>query len=612
MSEQQTYIKNPEFASSFRQKIFIVLVVFTASIFILRLGYLQIIMGGTYQNKSRVQNIKQSWVEPLRGNIFDRNGKPMVSSEPSFTIALTTNDFHKARLNLLASIIQMDTSEILQIIEKQKYHSPFQPIKILRDIDFDIVSRIEEYSDMLPGVEVIVESKRLYNFVGNMSHILGYTREVTSEQLKDKKYLNMGDLIGQSGIEQSYDHLLRGQKGIKYIAIKRDGDRTIDSNNRLTEGLSEVPVNNGFDLFLTIDKSLQERAEAILKNRRGSAVAIDPQNGEVLCLVSKPDYDPRKFAGRVPADIYSALRDDPGKPLYNRAIQSIYPPGSTWKMLVGLAALQEGLINENSTIYCGGSLAFGNRSYACHGAHGQVNIHRAIQASCNVFFYNLGLKLGIEKLSAYAKQFGFGERTHIDIPHEGKGIMPTIEWLIKKYQKREWIPKGLNVNYGIGQGEISVTPLQMAVYCATLANGGTVFQPHLVRTVYNNILGKNEYVDYAQKKIKIEPRYFKAIQNGMFAVVNIPGGTAGVAKIPGVNVAGKTGTAQNPHGRDHSWFICYAPAENPKIAIAVIVENAGFGSTVAAPIARDLVAHYLGVKLYTATPSDSLETELPE
>jgi penicillin-binding protein 2 len=602
MAAKNLYISNPEFASKSRKRIFVALILLIGTIFVVRLAFLQIIKGGSYRSESRVQAIKEDVVEPFRGNMYDRNGILMVHNEPSFTVTLTVNDFHRERLPLLASILKMDTTEIIRIIKKHKHSSIFQGIKIARDIDFNTVSLLEEYNDLLPGVDVIVESKRLYNFDCNMSHLLGYTREVTRRQLDQMSYLRLGDLIGQSGVEQSYDVFLRGQKGVNFVAISRNGEKIA----RYNSGLNDIPVRNGFDITLSIDKKLQETAEDLLKNRRGAAVAIDPNNGEVLCLVSKPDYDPRKFSGRVPAQIYNKLRDDPGKPLYNRAIQSMYPPGSTWKMFVALAALQDGLINENTTFYCPGSMQYGKRTFGCHGAHGMISLRRAIQHSCNVYFYHVGMKLGFEKMAYYGKMFGFGQRTHIDIPHEGKGIMPTIEWLTKRYQKRRWIPKGLIVNYGIGQGEISVTPLQMAVYCAALANGGTINQPHVVKAINNSVLNKTEKVDYASRKLPVKPYYFKIVREAMYDVVNKPGGTAYSVRIPALKAAGKTGTAQNPHGRDHSWFICFAPFDKPKIAIAVIVENAGFGSTVAAPIAMKLVAQYLGVK--TSFPKDSTNT----
>ncbi len=599
MANKVLYTSNPEFGTDLRKKIFIALLFLIGVVFIGRLAFLQLLKGGAYRSESRVQAIKEDIIEPFRGNIYDRNGILMVHNEPSFTVTLTVNDFHRDRLPLLASILKTDTSEIIKKIQKHRNFSIFQGIKIARDIDFETVSLLQEYNDLLPGIEVIVESKRLYNFDCNMSHLLGYVREVTPRQLKQKSYLRLGDLIGQSGVEQSYDDFLRGQKGVNFVAISRNGEKIA----RYNSGLNDIPVRNGFDITLSIDKKLQEKAEELLKNKRGAVVAIDPRNGEVLCLVSKPDYDPREFAGRVPAEIYYNLRDDPGKPLFNRAIQSIYPPGSTWKMLVALAGLQEGVITENTTFYCPGSMKYGNRTYGCHGAHGMISLQRAIQHSCNVYFYHVALKLGIEKLSYYGKMFGFGERTHIDIPHESRGIMPTIEWLTKRYQKRKWIPKGLIINYGIGQGEISVTPLQMAVYCATLANGGTIYQPHVVKATHNNILNRTTEFDYDSRKVNIKSKYFTLVRRGMYDVVNTPGGTANNAQIPGVKVAGKTGTAQNPHGRDHSWFISFAPYDNPKIALAVIVENAGFGSTVAAPIARKLIAEYLGVKLNV--PKDS-------
>ena len=584
----QQFFTNPEFASLTRQRVIRVIVIIIASIFIIRLGFLQIIKGSDYRVESSAQAIKEDVVEPFRGNMYDRNGELMVHNEPSFSVNLTLNDFHRDRLPLLASILHTDTTEILKVLDRNKNFSPFQGIKIARDIDFPTLSQIEEYSDMLPGVEVVIESKRLYNFDCNMSHFLGYTREITLDQLKKRGYFKQGEVVGQQGLEYSYDDFLRGQKGINFVAVTRNGEKIA----RFNSGINDMPVSNGFDLHLSIDKKLQESAEELLKDKRGAIVAIDPSNGEVLVLASKPDFDPRKFSGKVPYDIYDALQNDPGKPLYNRALQSYYPPGSTWKMLVAIAGLSEGLITETSTLVCNGAFQFGNRAYGCHGKHGSVAVRQAISASCNVFFYQLGLKLGLEKLSYYAKMFGFGEQTHIDLPNEGSGLMPTIAWLEKKFGGPGRYPKGVIVNYGIGQGEISVTPLQMAVYCATLANKGTVNQPHVARAINNNQVHKMQKVDYASKKLPIDQHWFDVVREGMLGVVN--NGTATGIKMADIAIAGKTGTAQNPHGQDHSWFIAFAPYDNPKIAVACIVENAGFGSTVAAPIVRDIIAQYLG------------------
>lgn len=593
------FFTNPDFASVTRQKIFKYLIIFVAAIFIARLGYLQIIRGSSYRVESEAQAIKEYVVEPFRGNMYDRYGELLVHNEPSFTVSITTNDFHKDRLPLLASILKVDTTDILKILERNKYFSPFQAVKVARDIDFSTLSLLEEYSDLLKGVDVIIESKRLYNFSCNMAHLLGYTREVSLAQMDKMKYFKPGDVIGQTGIEGSYDNFLRGQKGIKYVAVTRNGEKIPGFNS----GLSDIQVSNGFDMHLSIDKKLQEKGEEILKDRPGAIVAIDPSNGEVLALVSKPDYDPRKFSGKVPKEIYDALNDDPNHPLYNRALQSSYPPGSTWKMLVALACLSEGVITESTTLPCSGSFTYGNRSYACHSGHGSLNVKKAIQASCNVFFYQAALKLGIEKLSKYETLFGFGDKTYIDLPNENRGVMPTKDWLDKKFGKDKF-PKGAIINYGIGQGEINCTPLQMAVYAATLANGGTVYQPHVVRSINNNIVHKTQKIDYASKKLELQKKYFDIVREGMYMVVNVPGGTGSGAQIPGVLVAGKTGTAQNPHGRDHSWFICFAPYDNPKIALAVIVENAGFGAQVAVPVAREMLMQFFG-KNPVNPPSDS-------
>ena len=588
MAVKHPFFTNPDFASITRQKIFKYVVLFTASVFIIRLGYLQIIKGGMYRSESETQAIKETVVEPFRGNMYDRYGDLMVHNEPSFSVTLTMNEFSRDRLPLLASILKTDTTEILKVLDRNKNFSQFQGIKIARDIDFQTLSLIEEYSDLLKGIEVVNESKRLYNFDCNMAHFLGYTREINQAQMEKMTYYKPGDVLGQSGLEYSYDNFLRGQKGINFVAVTRNGEKIAHFNS----GLNDVPVSNGFDLYLTIDKKLQEKGEELMKDQRGAIVAIDPNNGEVLAMVSKPDYDPRKFSGKVPADIYNALMDDPGKPLYNRALQSAYPPGSTWKMLVAIAALSEGVITENTTISCPGSFTYGNRSYECHGAHGLVNVKKAIQASCNVFFYQAALKLGIERLSKYEELFGFCDRTHIDIPNEGRGVMPTIDWLIKRYGKDKW-PKGNIINYGIGQGEINVTPLQMAVYTATLANGGTIYQPHIVRSVNNNLLHKTQKMDYGSKKLNLNPHIVDVAREGMFMCVNVPGGTGYGAKIEGVLVAGKTGTAQNPHGNNHSWFVCFAPYDHPKIAMAIIVENAGFGAAVALPMAKTIMEQYL-------------------
>lgn len=572
------------FASTGARRAFKAAIILVAVIFILRLAQLQLLQGSEYRGVSQMQAIKQVRIAPFRGNMYDRNGILIVHNEPSFSITITPYEFDKEIIPLLSKLIGITEEEILHTLDKYKNYSPFEPVKILRDAPFDVVSKIEENSDILPGVDVVVEPKRLYEFDGNMAHLLGYTREITRSQLDKYKYYRPGDIIGQSGLEQTYEPFLRGREGVQFVAVNKFGQKVSSFNN----GQQDIPPNNGFDLYLTIDIKLQELAEKLLEGKRGAVVAIDPQNGEVLALASKPDYDPRAFSGRVPADLYRQLAEDPWSPLLHRAIQSQYPPGSTWKMLVGIAAMNEGLIDENTTIYCSGSFTFGNRSYKCHGAHGAVTLRSALKGSCNVYFYQLGLKIGMDNLKKYGEMFGFGQKTFIDLPNEKSGRLPTVEWLEKVYGKGA-ATRGRLVNYGIGQGEILVTPLQMAAYTAAIANEGTYYQPHLVRAIKNNVSNKIEPVSFASKKLPIDKRIFKIVKDGMYDVVNSPGGTAYYARLDNIEVCGKTGTAQNPHGKDHAWFVCFAPKENPKIALVVLAENSGFGGAVAAPIAKQLL-----------------------
>jgi len=572
-----------QFASLERGKITRYLVIAICLIFILRLGYLQLIEGNRYKLSSEAQAIKRVRVEPFRGNIYDRNGNLLVHNTPSFSVTLTPYLFKVEGMPLLESILGMDSSEIMKIVNRYRVYSEFNPIKIYRDADFDIIAQIEEYSEYLPGVDIDVENKRLYEFDGNMAHLLGYTREISKEQLEKMPYYFPGDRIGQFGIEKTYENDLKGSYGIQYVAVNKFGQKVSSFDN----GSIDLKPRNGFDLYLGIDIRLQELAEKLLEGKKGTVVAINPQDGSILALASKPDYNPREFSGKVPYTLYKQLSEDKNFPLLHRAIQSQYPPGSTWKMLIAIAALSEGIIDENTTIFCGGGLYYGGKFRKCHGAHGNVAVRRAIQTSCNVFFYHLGRRLGIDLFEKYGKMFGFGMKTGIDLPSEQSGLLPTREWLEKQLGKVSF--EGRMVNYGIGQGEILVTPLQMAVYTAAIASNGILFKPHVVTHIGNNITNTIEPLNIQGKQLPIRKEIFDIIKKGMFDVVNLPGGTAGVAKLPDVNVCGKTGTAQNPHGKDHAWFVCFAPLENPKIAMTVFVENAGFGGAVAAPIANKLL-----------------------
>lgn len=577
-----------------KHKVFIFIVSLFCIVFVGRLAYIQILKGSVYKLRSETQAIKAQIVYPFRGNIFDKDGNLLVYNVPSFSLQIFSENFRLDRVPLLAKILGMDSLSFINLIHQNIFTFRYGDIKVLRDLDYETVQKILEQSHLLPGVEIVVESKRMYNLKVRMSHIIGYLQEISTEELKNETYYNLGDFIGKSGVERYYEMELRGQKGRRYVGILGTGTKT----EKFNEGKSDIPVKNGDDLVLSIDLKLQAKAEELLEGKRGAIVAIDPNNGEILALVSKPDYDINSLAGKDFKTNYQILLNDKNRPLLNRAIQARYPPGSTWKPLMAIAGLEEGVINENSTFFCGGQLIFGDRPFGCHGAHGNVNVRKAIQASCNVFFYQLALKLQLEKISKWATNFGFGSKTGIDLPFENSGVFPTLEYVKKKFGNLEKAPKGLLLNYGIGQGEIAVTPIQMAVYVAAIANGGTIYVPHVVRAIKNSLLNQTTLLKIESRKIDVNPKTIEIVKKAMFDVVNVPGGTAFGIRLPGIDICGKTGTAQaaQPGQRDHSWFVCFAPKDNPKIAMSVVVENAGFGAAVAAPIARELIKEFFGIK----------------
>lgn len=574
--------------------LFVFIVSLFSLVFVVRLAYLQILKGSVYKIKSETQAIKAQIVYPFRGNIYDRDDNLLVYNVPSYSLQVSFENFRMDRAWLLGKILNTDSLGVYNLILQNILNYHYGEVKILRDLDIETVQKIYEHSHLLPGVDVVVESKRMYNLDSKMSHIIGYIQEISPEEIKSESYYNLGDYIGKSGVEKYYEMELRGQKGKRFVGIFGSGDKT----EKFNEGRSDVPVKNGDDLILSIDLKLQSKAEKLLEGKRGAIVAIDPNNGEVLALVSKPDYDISTLSGKNFSKNYTLLLMDKDKPLLNRAIQSRYPPGSTWKPLMAIAGLEEGIINENTTFFCGGQLIFGDRPFGCHGAHGNVNVTKAIQASCNVFFYHLALKLNLERLSKWGLDFGFGQKTGIDLPFENAGVFPTLTYLKKKFGTLDKAPKGLLLNYGIGQGEIAVTPIQMAVYVATIANGGTIYTPHVVKAIKNSLLNQTTLLKVEKRKLGLNPKTIEILKKSMFDVVNTPGGTAYGIKIPNLDVCGKTGTAQasQPGQRDHSWFICFAPKDNPKIAISVIVENAGFGAAVAAPIARELLLEFFNIK----------------
>lgn len=561
-----------------------------AVLFIGRLAYLQIVQGNVYRLKAEAQAIKQIEVEPFRGNMIDRNGRFIVQNAPGFSVTVTPYEITPSSLKRLAAILGVADAVIAAEIKVSEKRNKFAAAKISsgRDVGYDIISAIEEQRDSLPGVDLIIDPKRLYAFDGNAAHLLGYTREVDEKGLKALGDMyGPGDLTGQTGLEKAYERDIRGQKGLQFVAVNKSGQRVASFN----DGKSDVSAMEGNDLYLGLDIELQELTEKLMDGKRGGAVALDPRNGEILAFVSKPDFDLRGFSGKTSRKYFNGVFTAAEKPLFNRVSSPTYSPGSTWKPLMALAGLEEGIITEKSTLYCSGGYTFGNRTWLCHGGvHGSLNVRQAIQVSCNAFFYQIALKLGVDRHQYYADLMGFGQYVGVDLAEEVPGRSPSRAYLDRALGKGKWTNSVL-MNWGIGQGEVSVTPLQMAAYTATIANGGTWYQPHAVRAMYNKVLKKKLNVAYSSRQVPIDADYFRIVKLGMRDVVT--SGTARSVDIPGLDVCGKTGTAQTGKGaKDQSWFIAFAPMDNPTIAICVSVEGGGFGATTAVPIVRKMLELY--------------------
>jgi penicillin-binding protein 2 len=554
-----------------------------------RLYQLQLIYADEYGKKSEENSIRTIPKEPIRGYIYDRRGRLVVDNRPAFTVTIMPFEFDKRNIDLLASMLGVEPLYVQERLKKGEAYNRFVPVKVKRDIDFKALSALEEYRDRLPGVDYLIESKRYYTTPARASHILGYTKEISENQLKvfGEGY-RQGDAAGASGLEAQYESALRGQKGAELSTVNVRGQVV----GRFDDGKHDVPAVEGDDLFLAMDFSLQTFAESLFANKRGALVAIDPQDGGILALVSKPDYDLSVFSGVTPAEIWRSLNTDEAHPLFNRATLTRYPPGSTFKMILAAAALENKIVSPSWRVTCGGSFRMGNKVFKDEHVHGTVDMVDAIRRSCNVYFYQLMLKVGLDHWSHYGSEFGFGKSTNVDIYEENPGLLPTTEWMNKRYGENGWT-RGFLPSLGIGQGELGVTPLQMAGYAMALGNKGHYYQPHAVKGIIRKALHDTIIVGYDKREIKLFEETWRVIREGMRGAVEEPGGTGGLARVKGIMSAGKTGTAQNPHGKSHAWYIGFAPFEDPKIAIVAMVENVGYGGSYAAPIAGMCIEHYL-------------------
>ncbi|MGA8265120.1 MAG: penicillin-binding protein 2, partial [Ignavibacteriaceae bacterium] len=504
-------------------------------------------------------------------------------------VRITPADYDKSLNPLLETVLGVAPGYIDKILKNNRIYSKYIPVRIKRGADFKVVSWLEENAEHLPGVDYIVEMQRGYPDSVRGSQMFGYTKEISPKSLESDSsgYYNPGDYVGSNGIEKEYEYILRGVKGNDYVLV----DSKRRELGKFKDGQADKPAIKGNDLILTIDDKIQRIGEKELKGKRGAIVAIDPKTGEILALVSAPDFDLSEFSYVTSKDYLKVLYNDPAKPFFNRATMSVQPPGSTLKPLEAIAALDMGVINTSTTFTCTGGATFYGRYFKCDDVHGRLNVVHAIEHSCNVFFYNLIYKIGLDKWHEYATRFGFGKLTHLDIGNEAAGFIPDSKYYEKLYGQN-W-PKSIMASLGIGQGEVSVTPLQLAQYCSLIANDGVTYTPHLVTGYLDNTTHKLVKLNNSKKiDVHIDKKIFDIVKDGMFLVVNGKGTAAG-SRIKDIQMAGKTGTAQNPHGKDHAWFIGFAPYKDPQIAICVLVENVGFGASWAAPIAKDIIEAYL-------------------
>ena len=578
-----------------RSNYYVLLVGITAFMLfiVVKLFGMQLFSGGFYKRASEQNGVRVVPIQAPRGIITDIHGTVLVKNRPSYSIylvpyevkSLDSASFHLGR------VLDREPEEIKTQI-RLGWQGRFQPIRLKRDLKFETVCYIEEHALEFPGVIFQVEPTRLYPEDNYGSHIWGYVGEATEVDLSNDNIGNysLGDVIGTEGLEKQYEGHLRGQNGLKYLEVTAGG-RILGE----LPGKDRISPVRGSALELEIDWELQELAERELaRHGSGAVIAIDPRDGGVRVLASVPNFDANLFSGVISREIWEAVSSDSLHPLFNRGIKGTYPPGSTMKLFTAVTGLENNTITTESFFDpCRGAKKFGNRVFRCWrpGGHGKLNIVDAIIQSCDVYFYQLGVEFGIDLWSEMVRDCRFGVPTGVDLPGEFTGLVPSAEYFDSRYGENGWT-KYLVLNLAIGQGELLVTPIQMAVQFAALGNDGIIYKPRIVSRI---ISPENEILEMKPEitgHLPITGDNMDILHQGLIGVIADEHGTARSVAIEGVAVAGKTGTAQNPHGDDHSWFICFAPAEAPEIAVAVVVENAGHGSSVAAPLARRVLEKY--------------------
>jgi penicillin-binding protein 2 len=562
----------------------------------------QILGHGKYQLQSETNRLRPIPLPAPRGIIYDRNGRVLAENVPGYTVSLLPGPEANLRSTLarIASIANIDSTEIERVIQRAR-RAPYQPALVLGDAPFTVVSALEERRVAIPGLVIQAEPKRLYPDTAVVAHLVGYVGEVTEGERGTRRFatVRLGGLVGKDGLEREYDDTLRGSEGVRFVEVSAKGQMVRDAE--AAANLNPVP---GTDLHTTIDLGLQKFISQIFPaGQRGAVVALNPNTGEVLALYSAPSFDPNAFVGGISAPYWRSLNENPAHPLLDRAIQARYPPGSTWKLAVAAMALKRGIVGPRThmPIPCRGGLQYGNRYFRCWNAHGHgdLTLTEAIAQSCDVYFYQLGIKLGVTSLLEDANAWGFRGRTGIDLPGEIPSEFPTgPEYYDRLYGARRWT-SAVALNLAIGQGENAQTLVQMVRLYQQLASDGRLRTPYVVRQAASS--SENASLDLTADQISW-------LRRAMIAVVEQ--GTGRGVRLNTLTIAGKTGTAQNSHGADHGWFIGFAPADKPEIVVGAIVEFAQHGTAVAPLVAR-AIAHYLGIEdtraqhIRIAVPTDS-------
>ncbi len=571
---------------------------FVLFILIGRLWYLQILHGDELSARAEMVRTRLLRVPPPRGLIVDRNGKTVATNRAQIVISVYPDQLRQnpERILLVAQRLGITPEELSELVNNPRIN-PFVPLVVLQGVPYEQAVDLIESQYNLPEVEVSLRAMRRYPYGKLYAHIVGYVGQISQEELKDyserareegdDNWLNLRlydgtDFVGKNGLERQYEWYLHGRPGGEQVEVTPLG--------RKVRTLQEFEPTPGARLVMSIDTRLQQKAYDLLQGQQGALVAIDPRNGEVLAMVSQPSFDPNLFVPRIPAQVWRPLINDPRAPLNNRAIQSSYAPGSIFKPIVALEGLKQGLVSPRSATVCTGGHQVGQRSFRCWRRHGSVDFYEAIAQSCNVFFYQLAQRMGPDRLAEVARSFGLGERTGIDLPHERKGIVPDPDWKRRTYNQ-PWFG-GETLNFGIGQGYLNTTPLQWAVVAMGIANRGVIYRPHIMRQI---VAPDGSVLEEAQPEVlyryDASPQHWEAVVEAM--VRTVEQGTARAARVPGIHVAGKTGSAEvRKGGKTNAWFIAFAPADNPRIAICVMAEEAGGGGAIAAPVAGEWLRYF--------------------